>query len=124
MFPGPKRDPGNDRGTDRNRRVSSPLSPIFSLFLAPTGKLYLKVQDLLAHDETHDASPPPMGGKRRPGPKHPKYALPTERWPMIIHRVVENNEPLRAVAQEYGVSPETIRRLMLHVQKQRGRPEA
>ena len=65
-----------------------------------------------------------MVGKRRPGPKQPKYGLPTERWPMIIHRVVENTEPLRAVAQEYGVSPETIRRLMLHVQKQRGRPEA
>ena len=43
---------------------------------------------------------------------------------MIIHRVVENNESLRAVAQEYGVSPETIRRLILHVQKPRGRPEA
>ena len=82
------------------------------------------MQDLLAHDETHDASPPPMGGKRRPGPKHPKYALPTERWPMIIHRVVENNEPLRAVAQEYGVSHETIRRIMLHVQKPRGQQEA
>src|SRR5436305_14203525 len=66
MFPGPKRNPGNARGTDRNRRVSVPLSPIFSLFLAPAGKLYLKVQALLAHDEAPDASPPPMGGKRRP----------------------------------------------------------
>src|SRR5437588_9533075 len=100
MFPGPIRNPGNGRGTDRNRRVSSPLSPIFSLFLAPTGKLYLKVQDLLAHDEAHDIRPPPIGGKRHPGQKHPKYSLPTEPWPMIIHRVVENNEPLRAVAQE------------------------
>jgi hypothetical protein len=59
------------KATDRNRRVSSPLSPIFSLLLAPSGTLYLKVQDLLAHDETHDVSPPAMGGKRRPGPKHP-----------------------------------------------------
>ena len=65
-----------------------------------------------------------MGGKRRPGPKHPTDALPPEHWPMIIHRVVENNEPLRAVAQEYGVSPETIRRLMLHVQKPRGQQDA
>ena len=39
---------------------------------------------------------------------------------MIIHRVVEKNEPLRTVAAEYGVSHETIRRIMLHVQKQRG----
>jgi len=43
---------------------------------------------------------------------------------MVIHRVVENNEPLRTVAQDYGVSHETIRRIMLHVQKQRGQKEA
>ena len=78
------------------------------------------MQRLLAHDETPDAGPPPMGGKRRLGPKHPKYGVPTEHWPMIIHRVVEKNEPLRTVAAEYGVSHETIRRIMLHVQKQRG----
>jgi hypothetical protein len=42
---------------------------------------------------------------------------------MMMHRVVENHEPLRAVAHEYGVSHETIRRSMLHVQKQRGQQE-
>ncbi len=104
--------------------MSAPLSPIFSLFLAPVGKLYLKVQDLLAHDEAHEVSLPPIVGKRRPGPKHPKYGIPTEHWPMIMHRVMENNEPLRTVAQEYGVSHETIRRIILHVQKQRRQQEA
>ena len=79
---------------------------------------------MLAHDEGHDASSPPMVGKRRPGPKHPKYGIPTEHWPMIIHRVVENNEPLRTVAQEYGVSHETIRRFLLHTHQQRGQQEA
>jgi hypothetical protein len=103
--------------------VSAPLSPIFYLFLAPAGKLYLKVQDLLTHDEVHDASPPPMVGKRRPGLKHPKYGIPTEHWPMVIHRIVEQKEPLRTVAAAYGVSHETIRRLLLHVQKQRGQQE-
>ena len=39
---------------------------------------------------------------------------------MIVHRVVENNEPLRKVADEYGVSHETIRRIIGHVLKQRG----
>jgi hypothetical protein len=97
---------------------------MFSLFLAPTSTQYLKIQDVLSHDEARDASPPPMVGKRRPGPKHPNYGIPTEHWPMIIHRVVENSEPLRAVAQEYGVSRETIRRIMLHVQKQGGQQEA
>ena len=43
---------------------------------------------------------------------------------MIIHRVVEKNEPLRRVAAVSGVSHETIRRLMLHAQKPRGRQEA
>ena len=79
---------------------------------------------MLAHDEAHDASPPPIVGKRRPGPKHPNYGVPTEHWPMVIHRVVENNEPLRKVADEYGVSHETIRRLILHAHQQRGLPEA
>lgn len=98
----------------------APLSPIFSLFLTPSGILYLKVQDLLTHDESHDASPPPIVGKRRPGQRHPKYGIPTENWPVIMHRVVENNESLRAIAQEYGVSHETIRRIMLYVRKQDG----
>ena len=105
------------------RRVSSPLSPICSLFLAPSGTLYLKVQQVLAHGGTPDASPSPIVGKRRPGPKHPKYGVPTEHWPMIIHRVVEKNEPLRTVAAAYGVSHETIHRIILHVQKPRGRQE-
>ena len=112
------------KATGRNRRVSSPLSPIFSLLLAPSGKLYLKVQDWLAHDETQEANPPPMGGKRRPGTKHPADGIPPSHWPMIIHRVMEKKEPLRTVAAAYGVSQETIRRLLLHVQKPRGRQEA
>ncbi len=93
--------------------MSAPLSPIFYLFLAPFGKLYLKVQDILAHDETHDASPPTMVGQRRPEPKHPHYAIPAEHWPTVVHRMAENNEPLRTFAQEYGVSHETIRRLYM-----------
>jgi hypothetical protein len=59
-----------------------------------------------------------MVSKRRPGPKHPKYGLPTEGWPQIIHRVVELKEPLRTVAAAYGVSHETIRRIIQQVQKQ------
>jgi hypothetical protein len=82
------------------------------------------VQDLLAYGETHDVSPPPIVGKRRPGPKHPKFGIPAEHWPTVVHRVVEKNEPLRTVAAAYGVSLETIRRIMLHVQKQGGQQEA
>jgi len=52
------------------------------------------------------------GWQKRTGPKHPNYSLPTEHWPMIIHRVVEKNEPLRTVAAASGVSHETIRRVV------------
>ncbi len=97
----------------RNRRVSAPLSPIFYLVLAPTGILYQKVQRLLAEDEPAEGNSPPVVIKhRRPGPKHPKYGIPAEHWPMIMHRVVEQKEPLRTVAAAYGVSHETIRRLI------------
>ena len=44
--------------------------------------------------------------------------FPLELWPTVVHRVVEQKEPLRTVAAAYGVSHETIRRIMLHVQKQ------
>jgi hypothetical protein len=111
---------GNDRGTDRNRRVSATLSPIFYLFLAPSGILYLKVQQLLTHGETPDASPPPIVGKRRPGPKHPNYGIPAEHWPTVVQRVVEKKEPLHSIAAAFGVSHETIRRLLLRVQRQHG----
>ena len=43
---------------------------------------------------------------------------------MIMHRMVENNKPLRTVAQEYSVSHETIRRIKFHVQRQCGQQEA
>ena len=92
--------------------------------LAPAGILYLKVQDLLAHDETPDVSPSPVVIKhRRLGPKQSADALPTSEWPTVRRRVVEKKEPLRKVAAAYGVSPETIRRL-LYTQKLNGQQEA
>ena len=100
--------------------MSNALSPIFSLFLAPFGKLYLKVNHLLVEDKHLQRSNPPLLKLRRPGPKHPNYGIPTELWPTVMQRVVEQKEPLRTVAAAYGVSHETIRRIMLHVQKQRG----
>ena len=105
--------------------MSAPLSPIFSLFLAPSGTLYQKVQRLLAEDETTGVSHPPVVIKhRRPRPKHLAYGIPASQWPTVVQRVVEQKEPLRTVAAAYGVSHETIRRIMLHVQQQRGQKEA
>jgi hypothetical protein len=79
---------------------------------------------MLAHDKAYDASPPPIVGKRRPGPKHPNFGIPAEYWPIVVRRVVEQKEPLRTVAAAYGVSHETIRRIMLPLQKQGGQKEA
>jgi hypothetical protein len=104
--------------------VSSSLSPIFYLFLAPSGKLYLKVQHLLKGDELFQRSNLPLLKHRRPGPKHPNYGIPAPVWPTVVHRVVEQKEPLRTVAADYGVSHETIRRIMHHVQNQRGQQES
>ena len=105
--------------------MSAPLSPIFYLFLAPAGRLYQKVQHLLSEDETAAGSTPPVVIKhRRPGPKHPAYGIPASHSSTVVQRVAEKKEPLRTVAAAYGVSHETIRRIMLHVQKQRGQQEA
>jgi hypothetical protein len=82
------------------------------------------VQRLLAEEETTEGSSPPVIKHRRPGPKQPAYSIPASHWPTVVQRVVEQKEPLRTVAAAYGVSHETIRRLMLHVQKPRGQQEA
>jgi hypothetical protein len=98
--------------------VSNTLSPIFYLFLAPSGKLYLKVQHLVAGDELIQSRNPPLLKRRRPGPKQPNYGIPAELWPTVVHRVVEQKEPLSTVAAAFDVSRETIRRIVLHVHKQ------
>ena len=104
--------------------MSSSLSPIFYLFLAPFGKLYLKVHRPLAEVELLQRSNPPLLKRRRLGPKHPNYGIPADLWPTVVQCVVEQKEPLRTVAAAYGVSHETIRRIILHVQNQCGQQEA
>ena len=98
--------------------MSNALSPIFSLFLIPSGKLYLKVQQLLGRDELFQGSNPPLLKRLRSGPKHPNYGIPVELWPTVVYRVMELKEPLRTVAVAYGVSHETIRRIILHGQQE------
>jgi hypothetical protein len=50
--------------------------------------------------------------------------FPLNAGPTVIQRVVEQKEPLRTIAVAYGVSHETIRRILLQVQKQCGQQEA
>jgi hypothetical protein len=72
-----------------------------SLFFAPSGKLYQKVQQLLAEDEKAQGNTPPVITHRRPGPKHPRYGIPAEDWPNVVRPVLGNHEPLRRVVEEY-----------------------
>jgi len=60
----------------------------------------------------------------RAGPKHPAYGIPASHWPTVVHRVVEKKEPLRTVAAAYGVSHETIRRLIRAATKEHVQQEA
>ena len=93
--------------------MSNSLSPILYLFLAPSGKLYQKLQRFLAEDEkVQRCTPGVVEKQRRPGPKKPRYGIPASQWPTVLDRVLEKKEPLRKVADDYGVSYETIRRLI------------
>jgi hypothetical protein len=55
--------------------------------------------------------------QRRPGPKDIPYSIPREEWPIVLKRILEIHEPYRKVANDYGVSHETIRRLICAASK-------
>jgi DNA-directed RNA polymerase subunit N (RpoN/RPB10) len=88
-------------------------------FHSPSSLLYQQFQQLLQRDQTRtsDAPVPPLT-KRHPGPVKPCYGIPSEEWPTVLRRVIENQEPLRHVADDYGVSHETVRRIFLSARNQ------
>jgi len=88
-------------------------------FHSPSSFLYQKFQQLLQHDQNRasDAAVLPIT-KRHPGPVKPRYGIPAEEWPMVLRRVIENQEPLRRVADDYGVSYETVRRTVMVARQQ------
>jgi len=98
---------GHDRGTDRNRRAMTTLSPILYLFQFPSSPLSQKLQKVLAEV----AIPPVIETPRRPGPRDILYGIPEEEWQMVLQRV-DNKESYRKIAADYSVSCETIRRLV------------
>ena len=93
---------------DRNRRATTTLSPILYLFQIPTSILYRKLQIVLAQEIQQ---PLVIETQRRPGPKDIPYGIPAEEWPTVLQRVA-NHESYRKIAADYGVSRETIRRLV------------
>jgi hypothetical protein len=95
--------------SNRNRRASNSLSPVFIHFVAPLGKL---LQRLLALEQLLGGIPPILPSQQHAGPREPHYGIPLEAWPNVIRRVVEDHESLRRVAADYGVSYETVRRIL------------
>ncbi len=93
----------------RNRRASASLSPVLIHFLAPHGKLS---QRLLALEQGPGSLPLLPIIQEYPGPREPHHAIPAEEWPNVVRRVREHHESLRQVAADYGVSRETVRRLL------------
>ncbi len=83
------------------------------LFLAPHGKLYLKLQQVLVQLQLNVNTALPLATRKRPGPAKPKHSIPQTEWSNVVRRVVENQEPLRTVAKDYDVSYETVRRVLL-----------
>jgi hypothetical protein len=54
---------------------------------------------------------------RRPGLKHPIYGIPASQWMAVVQRMTEKKESLRTIAAAFGVSHETIRRIIHHGQQ-------
>jgi hypothetical protein len=106
-----------ERWQDRNRRASATLSPVLIHFVSPSSYLSQKLQLALNQLQGNETPPLPLVTKRRLGPAKPNYGIPPADWPMVQRRVLENQEPLRKVASDYGVSYETVRRTVIAAQK-------
>ncbi len=55
--------------------------------------------------------------QRRSGSDNPQWKIPPSEWPIVVRRVVQNKEPLRQVAKDYGVSYEAVRRVIRAAQQ-------
>ncbi|MBE3560594.1 MAG: helix-turn-helix domain-containing protein [Ktedonobacteraceae bacterium] len=55
--------------------------------------------------------------QRRPGPANPRYGIPPQHWPDVLHRL-QQGESLRQVARVYNVSYQTVWRIQETARKQ------
>ena len=106
----------------RNRRDSNHRSPLARI---PLEKLFSGRGDLLVYQE-HAATSSPREDPFTSAlddpllvslPAHPqavadpRWKIPPSAWATVLQRV-EQGEPLRQVARAYGVSYETVRRVL------------
>src|SRR6266487_2219758 len=109
ICPRPERRLGHDRGTDRNRRGSNHRSPLAGI---PLAKLFPGRNVLLAYRHPNSNLPDTSSfPQRQPGPDAPHWKIPAATWPIVLQRI-DQGEPLRKVASDYGVSYETVRRVI------------
>src|SRR5437588_11272292 len=94
---------------EQNRRASTHRS---HLSLIPLEKLFPGRNDILVYRHPNidlpDTSSLPQ---RRPGPDDPHWKIPATEWPIVLHRI-DQGEPLRKVQSDYGISYETVRRVI------------
>ncbi len=121
-LPKTDRSLGHDRGTDRNRRASNHRSHLARI---PLEKLFSGRGDLLVY-QAHAATSSPLDDPFTSAlddpllvslPDHPHgvadphWKIPPSAWATVLQRV-EQREPLRHIARDYGVSYEAVRRVL------------
>ena len=105
---------------ERNRRASNHRS---HLFLVPLEKLFPGRNDLLVYRHPNTDLPDTSSlPQRQPGPNDPHWKIPATEWHIVLHRI-DQGEPLRKVASDYGVSYETVRRVIQAVEAENQRKD-
>src|SRR5215470_11533761 len=109
-------------GTDGIRAVGR--SPRTINYRSPLAMVLLSLQLPTNSDAAPESSadtpvfPPPT--QRRPGPATPRRGIPRDQWPDVLRRT-EQGDSLRQIANSYGVSYETVRRMLKAARKQGGK---
>jgi hypothetical protein len=113
---------------NRNRRASNHRLPLARI---PLEKLFSGRVDLLVYQERTNTSSPrddlfasalnhpllvSLPGHPQAAPD-PRWKIPPSAWGTVLQRV-EQGEPLRHIARDYGVSYEAVRRV-LHTARRR-----
>jgi len=105
---------------NRNRRASNHRP---HLSLVPIEKLCPGRNDILVYRRPTPDQDNILPHSQRHAGSNPHWKISVADWPSVLHRI-DQGEPLRKVASDYDVSHETVRRIMLHAQKQRVQQEA
>lgn len=107
----------NRRAT--NHRSHLALIPLEKLFAHPDDILVYTPRSSSDYAQSNDPFEQVLDhpvvislSQRHPCSDMTQWKIPLAEWSNVIRRVVENHEPLRKVAGDYGVSYETIRRMI------------